>query len=99
MTDEVGALAQTPEEAEQYQGDGVVEKAFRAGDPNVVENLGWYAIDPQTRQVFYITRRYRFVPSEGWSWEDPAVMAGENAVPWDIELSLNQVLDGMAAAL
>lgn len=98
VTDEVGTFSVTAEDAERYQADGAVEAAWENGDPNVVENLGWYAIDPDTRKTYYVTRRYRFLPSEGWSWEDPSLMAGDGAVPWDIELSLNQVIDGMAAA-
>jgi len=91
--------ADSNEEAEMIHADvGPLEEAFEAGNPAVAEQLGWYAIDPKTRKTAYVARRYRYIPSEGWQWDDPLLINASEAIPLEIELGLNQVVDVIQAS-
>jgi hypothetical protein len=96
ISDEVGMdLGDTPfEEAEKIHEElGSLVKAFADGHPNVREQMGYYVIEPKSRKVAYVAQPYRYIPSEGWSWDDPVMLDEKAGIPLEIEFALNTILD------
>lgn len=81
-------------------GADTLADAFAAGNPLVREQLGIYAVHPRSRATCFVAAPFRYLPSEGWSWSDPALYPDPTAqqrdvMPLEQELSLQRLVDAL----
>lgn len=61
-------------------GIGVLDAAFRDGDPSVMEQIVlvmWTGEDPQPEMAWQV---YRWTPVDGWEWDQPRLVADPSEV-------------------